>query len=82
MNKKRIAIIILALILIVSVASVLVINGYPDLTADWSDQLTYVRKQYIKVVGFLSVMGLVYIAVEGMKTTKLEEQDGENKIEE
>jgi agmatine/peptidylarginine deiminase len=82
MNKKRIAIITLVLILIVSVASVLVINGYPDLTADWSDQLTYVRKQYIKVVGFISVMGLVYIAVEGMKTTKLEEQDEENKIEE
>jgi agmatine/peptidylarginine deiminase len=81
MNKKRIVIIILILILIASVASVLVINGYPDLTNGWSDQSKYVRKQYIKVVGFLSVMGLVYILVEGLKTTKLEEQDGEKEIE-
>lgn len=81
MNKKRIIIIILVLILIISVASVLVINGYPDLTNGWSDQSKYVRKQYIKVVGFLSVMGLVYIVVEGLGKSKQEYTDEEKEIE-
>ena len=81
MNKKRIIIIILVLILIVSVASVLVINSYPDLTNAWSDQTKYVRKQYIKVVGFVSVMGLVYIIVEGLGKAKEEYAEEEQEIE-
>lgn len=82
MNKKTTMVIILVLILILSVSSVLVINGFPDLTLDWSDQSKYVAKQYIKVLGFLSVMGLVYILVDGLKMTKLEKQEADNNMEE
>ncbi len=81
MNKKTVLVIILVLILILSISSVLVINGFPNLTIDWADQSKYVGKQYIKVLGFLSVMGLVYILVEGLKISKLEKQEEDNNIE-
>lgn len=82
MNKKTIVVLVLVLVLLLSVSSILVINGFPELTLDWSNQSRYVGKQYIKVVGFLSIMGLVYILVEELKITKPEKQEEENKIEE
>ncbi|MBN2597099.1 hypothetical protein [Labilibaculum sp.] len=80
MSKKVIVVVVLAVVLFLSVISVLIINGFPDLTYDWTVESKSVLKQYIKVLGFLSVMGLVYTFVEGLKKVKLEDQDAENEI--
>jgi len=81
MNKKRIVIIALVVILLISVGSVLVINAYPDLTLGWTLESKSVLKQYIKVIGFLSVMGMVYLVVEGLKIAKQENEEVENEID-
>ncbi|PCH70181.1 MAG: hypothetical protein COC06_04970 [Bacteroidales bacterium] len=81
MNKKRIVKVALAAILLISVSSVLVINAYPDLTLGWTLESKSVLKQYIKVIGFLSVMGLVYLFVEGLKIAKQENEEGEKEVD-
>ncbi|WP_461629652.1 hypothetical protein [Labilibaculum euxinus] len=80
MNKKTIVVVVLSVILFLSVSSVLVINGFPDLTYDWTEESKSILKQYIKLLGFISVMGLVYTLVEGFKKTKPEDQDAENEV--
>ena len=80
MNKKRIVKIALVVILLISVSSVLVINAYPNLTLGWTLESKSVLKQYIKLTGFLSVMGWVYLVVEGLKIAKLENEEGENEV--
>ncbi|WP_461642659.1 hypothetical protein [Labilibaculum euxinus] len=80
MNKKTIVVVVLSVILFLSGSSVLVINGFPDLTYDWTEESKSILKQYIKLLGFISVMGLVYTLVEGFKKTKPEDQDAENEV--
>ncbi|MUP39231.1 hypothetical protein [Labilibaculum euxinus] len=80
MNKKTVVVVVLSVILFLSVSSVLVINGFPDLTYDWTVESKSILKQYIKLLGFISVMGLVYTLVEGFKKTKPEDQDAENEV--
>ncbi|MDQ1772665.1 hypothetical protein GQR60_10415 [Labilibaculum sp. A4] len=80
MNKKTIVVVVLSVILFLSVSSVLVINGFPDLTYDWTVESKSILKQYIKLLGFISVMGLVYTLVEGFKKAKPEDQDAENEV--
>ena len=80
MNKKTVVVVVLSVILFLSVSSVLVINGFPDLTYDWTEESKSILKQYIKLLGFISVMGLVYTLVEGFKKTKPEDQDAENEV--
>ena len=80
MNKKTVVVVVLSVILFLSVSSVLVINGFPDLTYDWTEESKSILKQYIKLLGFISVMGLVYTLVEGFKKAKPEDQDAENEV--
>ncbi|MDM8158424.1 hypothetical protein QUH73_01215 [Labilibaculum sp. K2S] len=80
MNKKTVVVVVLSVILFLSVSSVLVINGFPDLTYDWTVESKSILKQYIKLLGFISVMGLVYTLVEGLKKAQPEDQDAENEI--
>lgn len=74
MNKKHITI-LLVLILLISVCTVLIINQKPELTASWTAEYKAVFKQYVKVFGFLSVMGLVFLRLRKTKEERLEEQD-------
>ncbi|PKQ63959.1 hypothetical protein BZG02_08070 [Labilibaculum filiforme] len=80
MSNKKMVVIVLSLILILSISAVLVINGFPELTPNWSVESKSILKQYIKLFGFLSVMGLVYILVEGLKMAKVQEQEIEDEI--
>lgn len=81
MNKKYITI-ILFLILLISVCTVLIVNAKPELTAEWTRESRAVFKQYVKVFGFLSVMGLVYLRLRKSKEERLEEKYLEEQCEE
>ncbi len=81
MNKKTITILLL-FILLISICTVLVVNGMPELTADWTAQSRALFKQYVKVFGFLSVMGLVYLRLRKSKEERFEEEYFENQDEE
>lgn len=81
MNKKTITILLL-FILLISICTVLVVNGIPELTEDWTARSRAILKQYVKVIGFLSVMGLVYLRLRKSKEENLEEEYIDNKIEE
>jgi len=81
MNKKTI-IILLLFILLISICTVLVVNGMPELTEDWTTQSRAIFKQYVKVIGFLSVMGLVYLRLRKSKEKNLEEEYIDDQVEE
>ncbi len=81
MNKKTIAILLFS-ILLISIGTVLLVNAISELTTDWTDQSRAVFKQYVKVLGFLSVMGLVYFRLSKSKEESLEEEYIDDIIEE
>ena len=81
MNKKTITILLL-FILLISICTVLVVNGIPELTEDWTAQSRAIFKQYVKVIGFLSVMGLVYLRLRKSKEENLIEEYIDDEIEE
>lgn len=73
MNKKNLPIVLLLAILAVSVGGVLLLNGSDEFTNDWGVQSVKLVKQYLKLLGFLSVIGLVYIRIKRSKTNEIEE---------
>lgn len=81
MNKKHITI-ILVLVLLISVCTILIINQKPELTLNWTIEFRAVFKQYVKVFGFVSVMGLVYLHLRKTKEESLEEAKIDEDIEE
>ena len=68
MTKKTSLIVVLLAVLILSVGSVLLINN-TDLLIDWETNKVSLLKQYLKVIGFLSIMGLVYLRMKSVKRT-------------
>lgn len=71
MTKKTSLIVVLLVVLILAVGSILLINN-TDLLIDWETNKVSLLKQYLKVVGFLSVMGLVYLRMKSVKRTEEE----------
>lgn len=73
-NRKQINTILL-LILIISIGSILLINGQPELTENWTVNTKSIVKQYCKVIGFLSVMALVYLRLKSSKLKSIDEDE-------
>jgi uncharacterized membrane protein len=80
-TKKKLLTSILVIILLVCILFVLMVNQYPGMSVEWSAEFKSVVKQYSKVIGFLSVMGLVYVQLEGKKKETLNEIEEENESE-
>ena len=75
MNKKTILTIILLTILLISVVAILVINQ-ADILSEWTKESISLLKQYLKVFGFLSVMGLVYLRLQKPEMDRPIEEEG------
>lgn len=80
-TKKKLLSSILGITLLACILFVLMVNQYPNISMEWSEKFKYVVKQYSKVIGFLSVMGLVYLQIEGKNKEILNEDLDENESE-
>ncbi|MCT4601426.1 MAG: hypothetical protein N4A59_00810 [Marinifilum sp.] len=72
MKNKKTYILILLITLVLSVGSILLINN-SDLLIDFDTNTVSLIKQYLKVTGFLSIMGLVYLRMKSVSKTEGEE---------
>lgn len=72
MKNKKTLIIILLLVLLISLGSILLINN-TELLASLDAKTVSLIKQYLKVIGFLSIMGLVYLRMKKGNETTSEE---------
>lgn len=72
MKNKKTLIIILLLVLLISLGSILLINN-TELLVSLDVKTVSLIKQYLKVIGFLSIMGLVYLRMKKGNETTSEE---------
>lgn len=72
MKNKKTYILILLITLVLSVGSILLINN-SGLLIDFDTNTVSLIKQYLKVTGFLSIMGLVYLRMKSVSKTEGEE---------
>jgi len=72
-NKTKLIIGLLA-VLVLSVGGILLINN-SDVLNSWEDNSVSLLKQYLKVIGFLSIMAMVYFKMRGTKKETVEEQE-------
>lgn len=72
MKNKKTLIIILLLVLLISLGSILLINN-TELLVSFDTNTVSLIKQYLKVIGFLSIMGLVYLRMKKGNETTSEE---------
>lgn len=72
MKNKKTLIIILLLVLLISLGSILLINN-TELLVSLDANTVSLIKQYLKVIGFLSIMGLVYLRMKKGNETTSEE---------
>ena len=72
MKNKKTFILILLVILILSVGSILLISN-SDILKGTNENTVSLIKQYLKVIGFLSIMGLVYLRMKSVKRAESEE---------
>lgn len=72
MKNKKTLIIILLIVLLISVGAILLINN-SDLLVNLDNNTVSLIKQYLKVTGFLSIMGLVYLRMNNGSKAKSEE---------
>lgn len=72
MKNKKTLIIILLIVLLISVGAILLINN-SDLLVNFDNNTVSLIKQYLKVTGFLSIMGLVYLRMKNGSKAKSEE---------
>ncbi|NOU58692.1 hypothetical protein [Marinifilum caeruleilacunae] len=70
-NKRTLTIILLA-VLVLSIGSILLINNTDVLSESPENTVSLIR-QYLKVLGFLSIMGLVYLRMKSVKRAENEE---------
>ncbi|WP_372753320.1 hypothetical protein [Labilibaculum sp.] len=77
-DKKKPLILTFVIVLLLCILFVLVVNQYPSISTDWSAESKSLVKQYSKVIGFLSIMGLVYVVLEGKKNELPNEIEDEN----
>ncbi|MDQ2178973.1 hypothetical protein [Marinifilum sp. D714] len=72
MKNKKTLLIILLVVLLISVGSILLINN-TELLVNLEANAVSLIKQYLKVIGFLSIMGLVYLRMKKGNETTSEE---------
>lgn len=72
MKNKKTLLIILLVVLLFSVGSIVLINN-TELLANLEANAVSLIKQYLKVIGFLSIMGLVYLRMKKGNETTSEE---------
>ncbi|MPQ46664.1 hypothetical protein GCQ56_06525 [Marinifilum sp. N1E240] len=72
-NKTKLMIGLLA-VLVFSVGGILLINN-SDILNSWEANSISLLKQYLKVIGFLSIMAMVYVRMRNAKKEVIEEQE-------
>ncbi|RKE04791.1 hypothetical protein [Marinifilum flexuosum] len=72
MKNKKTLLIILLVVLLISVGSIVLINN-TELLVNLEANAVSLIKQYLKVIGFLSIMGLVYLRMKKGNETTSEE---------
>ena len=75
MNKRNILTMILLAIILISVVAILIINQ-TEIVSKWTKESISLLKQYLKVFGFLSVMGLVYLRLQKPEMDRPIEEEG------
>jgi hypothetical protein len=71
MKNKKSIIIILFIVLFACIGTVLLINNSVILTHNDINSIS-LTKQYLKTLGFLSIMGLVYVSMKGSSKNDLD----------
>ncbi|PXY02802.1 hypothetical protein DF185_01545 [Marinifilum breve] len=72
MKNKKTLLIILLVVLLFSVGTIVLIDN-TELLANLEANAVSLIKQYLKVIGFLSIMGLVYLRMKKGNETTSEE---------
>jgi len=72
-NKTKLMIGLLA-VLVFSVGGILLINN-SDILNSWEANSISLLKQYLKVIGFLSIMAMVYVRMRNAKKEVIEEKE-------
>ncbi|WP_421919115.1 hypothetical protein [Marinifilum sp.] len=72
MKNKRTFIIILLALIAFSLGAILLINN-TDILSGTDKNTVALTKQYLKVIGFLSIMGLVYLRMKN--ASKIEDEE-------
>ena len=61
-------------VLVFSVGGILLINN-SDILNSWEANSISLLKQYLKVIGFLSIMAMVYVRMRNAKKEVIEEKE-------
>ncbi|RUT73649.1 hypothetical protein [Ancylomarina longa] len=73
MKKKIVYIVLLLIVLICSVGMILIIKE-TNILSGWKNTSVSLIVQYLKVLGFISIIGLVYLRLQKASSLRSEDQ--------